>query len=321
MKRMNRKLIVLTIALLFAGLFQLKAQFDGMFTQYMFNEMFINPAYAGSKEAMSATLLHRQQWVSFPGRPITSSFSFHGPIVNGKMGLGISFLNEKVGALNRNLLYGSYAYRLKTSETGTLALGLMGGLDNQVNRFDQIKVTDVVGGAVDPNFSTNSMNLIGGNFGTGLYYSTKNYYAGLSIPRMLDNQVKQTWNASRTYMITSLDPKLFTYYFTAGGVYKVNEDLRLKGTAMLKMVKNAPLSLDVTASALIKETLWVGLAYRSNSALSLILGAQVNKQLLVSYSYDYGLNSIQKYSNGSHEIGLNYLFSYKSYKAITPRYF
>lgn len=321
MKKMKRKIVVLFTLLLVVCATNVKAQFDGMFTQYMFNEMFINPAYAGSKEAMSATLLHRQQWIGFPGRPVTTSFSFHGPIVNGKMGLGISFLNEKVGALNRNLLYGSYAYRLKTSATGTLALGLMGGLDNQVNRFDQIKVTDAVGGAIDPNFSTNSMNLTGGNFGTGLYYSTKSFYAGVSIPRMLDNQVKQSWNGSKTYMITSLDAKLFTYYLTAGGVYKVNEDVRVKGTAMLKVVRNAPLSLDVTASALIKETLWVGLAYRNRSALSLILGAQVNKQLLVSYSYDYGLNSIQKYSSGSHEIGLNYLFSYKSYKAITPRYF
>src|ERR1043165_6298996 len=93
-----------------------KAQFDAMFTQYMFNEMFINPAYAGSKEAMSATLLHRQQWVSFPGRPVTTSFSLHGPLMDNKMGLGLSVLTEKIGVLTRNLVYGTYAYRMKLKE-------------------------------------------------------------------------------------------------------------------------------------------------------------------------------------------------------------
>src|SRR3954471_22722293 len=98
-----------------------KAQYDAMFTQYMFNEMFINPAYAGSREAMSATLLHRQQWVNFAGRPVTTSFSLHGPLMDNKMGLGLSVLNESIGVLNRTLIYGSYAYRIKTSENGRLA--------------------------------------------------------------------------------------------------------------------------------------------------------------------------------------------------------
>src|ERR1043166_3844529 len=137
-----------------------KAQFDAMFTQYMFNEMFINPAYAGSKEAMSATMLHRQQWVSFPGRPVTTSFSVHGPLMGNKMGLGLSVLNEKVGVLTRNLIYGSYAYRLKVHESGTLAMGLMGGIDNQLNRFSAIKVSDVAGAPADPQFSSNVPSLM-----------------------------------------------------------------------------------------------------------------------------------------------------------------
>ena len=115
------------------------AQYDYMFTQYMFNETFINPAYAGSKEAMSASLLHRQQWVNFSGRPVTTSFNLHGPLMNNKMGLGFSILNEKIGVLNHNLAYVSYAYRLKVGEKSTLAFGLMGGLHNQVNKLNEIK--------------------------------------------------------------------------------------------------------------------------------------------------------------------------------------
>ena len=138
MKKIAIVAILITIAT--AG----KAQYDALFTQYMFNEMFINPAYAGSKEAMSATLLHRQQWVNFPGRPITTSFSLHGPLMQNKMGLGLSVLNEKIGVLNRNLVYVSYAYRLKTGDNGTLAFGLMGGIHNQLNKFSTLKTFQLI---------------------------------------------------------------------------------------------------------------------------------------------------------------------------------
>src|SRR3954470_3846100 len=115
-RMISRSAIMLVVCLLTAA--RTEAQYDAMFTQYMFNEMFINPAYAGSKEAMSATMLHRQQWVNFPGRPVTTSFSLHGPLLNNKMGVGLSVLSEKIGVLNRNLIYGSYAYRLKVHEGG-----------------------------------------------------------------------------------------------------------------------------------------------------------------------------------------------------------
>lgn len=296
------------------------AQYDAMFTQYMFNEMFINPAYAGSKEAMSATLLHRQQWVNFPGRPVTTSFSVHGPLMQNKMGLGLSVLSEKVGAMNRNLIYGSYAYRLKVDEKSNVAFGLMTGLDNQVNKFGSIKVSDVAGAPADPMFAQNTPNVMALNFGTGVYYSSTNYYVGLSIPRLLDNTSKLSYQGTEV-RVTRLSPALFTYYLTGGYVYKVNDDLRVKGTAMIKAVKNAPAQLDLGGSCLINEMIWAGLSYRSNSAMSVLLGMQVNKQFLVSYSYDYGLNKIQRYSQGSHEIVLNYLFAFKGKKISSPRYF
>jgi len=316
---MKIKTLAAAAALLFATN-GLKAQFDGMYTQYMFNEMFINPAYAGSKEAMSATLLHRQQWVNFPGRPITTSFALHGPLLDNKMGVGLSVLNEKVGVLNRNLIYGSYAYRIKVHENGTVAMGLMAGIDNQVNKFSTVRVSDDPNAIADPQFSQNSPNITAPNFGAGLYYNTKTFYAGLSIPRFVDNHLKLS-SGGATVKTTRLDASKFTYYLTLGNVFKVNDELKVKANAMVKAVKNSPVQLDIGANALIKEMIWAGLGYRSNSAMSLILGVQANKQLLVSYSYDYGLNKIQKYSQGSHEIVLNYLFSYKGKNIITPRYF
>jgi type IX secretion system PorP/SprF family membrane protein len=266
---------------------------------------------------MSATLLHRQQWVNFPGRPITTSFALHGPLMNNKMGLGLSVLNERIGVLNHNLVYASYAYRIKTGAASNLAFGLMGGIHNQVNKFNEIKVNN--DGTSDPNFS-NSASTIAPNFGTGIFFNTKTFYTGISVPRMIDDKVKFETNGAVT-LSTKIDPNSFHYYFTIGNIFTLSKDLKLKGQAMVKAVQNAPLQYDVNANFLIKELIWAGASYRNGSAVSGILGMQVNAQFLVSYAYDYNLNSIQKYSQGSHEIALNYLFSYKGKKVVTPRYF
>lgn len=294
------------------------AQFDNMFTQFMFNETFINPAYAGSREAMNATLLHRQQWVDFAGRPITTSFSLHGPLKNNKMGLGISVLNEKIGVLSHNLTYINYAYRLKTGEKSTLAFGLMGGIHNQMNKFSDIKANN--DGSVDPQFSQSNANTIAPNFGTGIYFNTQTFYAGLSVPRMINDKVKFGNNGS---METSakIEPQNFHYYLIVGNLFTLNSKLKLKGQAMVKAVQNSPLQYDLNANFLIVDRIWAGASYRNGSAVSAILGVQVSPQFLVSYAFDYTLNSIQKYSQGSHEIVLNYLFSYRSKKVVTPRFF
>lgn len=317
MKTINKIRVIYSVAVaLFATQF-CNAQFDHQFTQFMFNEMFINPAYAGSKEAMSATLLHRQQWVNFPGRPVTTSFSLHGPLMENKMGLGLSVLNERIGVLNRNLIYASYAYRIKTGEKGTLAFGLMGGVHNQLNKFSDVKTNN--DGSTDPQFAGN-VSTLAPNFGTGIYFNTKTFYTGISVPRMVNDRVKFATNGA-VELNTQIEPDKFHYYFTIGNVFTLSKDLKLKGQAMVKAVQNSPIQYDVNANFFIKEMIWAGLSYRNGSAASAIIGVQINPQLLVSYAYDYNLNSIQKYSQGSHEIALNYLFAYKGKKVVTPRYF
>ncbi len=310
-----KKSILITIITLLSSLTAI-AQYDAMFTQYMFNEMYINPAYAGSKEAMSTTLAHRQQWVNFPGRPITTSFTLHGPLADGKMGLGISFLNEKIGKLNRNLAYLNYAYRIKVSEKGKLSFGLMAGMHNQVNKLSELKATE--GG--DIQISQNTPSIFTPNFGAGIYYYTNTFYAGLSIPRMIDDSYVFD-GKGELQKSTRINPTTFHYYLTVGNVFTINEDLKVKPQAMVKLVQNAPLQYDVNANFLIKNKIWAGVSYRSSSDISALLGLQVNNQFAVNYSYDYSLSKIQKYSQGSHEIVLSYLFAFKQQKVITPRYF
>lgn len=310
-----KKSIFLLIAVIFSSI-SVKAQYDAMFTQYMFNEMYINPAYTGSKEAMAVNLTHRQQWVNFPGRPITTSFTLHGPLANDKMGLGISVLNEQIGKLTRNLLYLNYAYRVKVGEKGKLSFGLMGGFHNQVNKLSELKATETG----DIQVSQNTPSIMSPNFGAGIYYYTNKFYAGISVPRMVDD----TYLFSATGDVIKsnrLNASKFHYYFTIGNVFEVNEDLKIKPQAMVKMVSNAPLQYDLNVNVLIKNKVWVGVSYRSAADISALLGLQVTQQFLVNYSYDYALTKIQTYSQGSHEITLGYLFSYKQHKVVTPRYF
>ena len=310
-----KKTIIILISVIFIST-ATKAQYDAMFTQYMFNEMYINPAYTGSKEAMAINLTHRQQWVNFPGRPLTTSFTVHGPLSNNKMGLGISVLNEQIGKLSRNLVYLNYAYRVKIGENGHLSFGIMGGIHNQVNKLSELKPTEIG----DAQISQNTPNLISPNFGSGIYYYTKKFYVGISIPRMIDDSY--LFNSTGGIIkSTKIDPNKFHYYFTIGNVFDVNENLKIKPQAMLKMVQNAPIQYDLNVNFLIKNKIWAGVSYRSGADISALIGVQVNSQFLVNYSYDYALTKIQKYSQGSHEITLGYLFSYKQRKVVTPRYF
>jgi type IX secretion system PorP/SprF family membrane protein len=316
MRKISLKITGLVLFIVLVLSKNTSAQYDAMFTQYMFNEMFINPAYAGSKEAMSVNLLHRQQWMNFPGRPITTTFSVHGPLMNKKMGVGLSVLNEQIGKLNRNIVYLDYAYRIKAGDNGTLSFGLMAGIHNQVNKLSELKASE----NGDIQISQNTPSMISPNFGAGLYYLNKNFYAGLSIPRMVDDGYM--FNSSGSIVKnTSFSAKKFHYYLTAGYVYEINDDVKLKPQAMIKVVQNAPLQYDININALLKNFIWAGLGYRSNSNIAAIVGVQINPQFLVSYSYDYGTTKIQKYSQGSHEIALSYLFAYKNQKVITPRYF
>lgn len=314
LNNMKKSILLLIITLAFGNI--LNAQYDAMFTQYMFNEMYINPAYAGSKEAMAANLTHRQQWVSFPGRPITSSFTLHGPLANNKMGIGISLLNEQIGKLNRNLLYINYAYRIKTGKKSQLSFGLMAGIHNQVNKFSELKPTE----SGDIQLSNNTPSLTSPNFGTGIYYYTDKFYAGISIPRMIDDNY--LFNANGTIIKNyHLKPSLFHYYLTVGRVFDINDNIKCKPQTMIKLVQNAPIQYDFNLNFLINNKIWTGISYRSKADISALIGLQVNPQLLINYSYDYSISNIQKYSQGSHEFTLAYLFAFKNRKIVTPRYF
>jgi type IX secretion system PorP/SprF family membrane protein len=234
------------------------------------------------------------------------------------MGLGLSVLTEKFGVTNRNLAYISYAYRIVTGKKSSLRLGLQAGLHNQVQRFSELKTNN--DGSIDPLVMQNTPALNSVNFGAGAYYSTPTFYAGLSVPRMIDDQVRVN-SAGDAASGSSIGGQAMHYYFTLGNMFRLSEDLGLKAQAMMKSVKGAPAQLDVNANFLICKTVWLGAGYRNNAAVTAFLGLQPNPRFFIGYSYDYDLGGLQKYTNGSHEIVLSYLFYHDLKKVLSPRYF
>lgn len=312
-KYLKRSALLLTAALSLL-LTQAHAQFEPQFTQYMFNEMFINPAYAGSRDNIAMTAVYRNQWVGIDGAPVTQTFSGHAPLKNKKIGLGISLMNEEIGVTHDMAIFTNYAYRIPVRNDAVLSMGLQAGLINHQEKLLEIKTQD--GG--DVSFSSNTPRLLLPNAGFGVYYFTKKYYAGLSIPRLLENKIDPTNNGK---VSNEVHMSYWHYYLMGGYVHDLTEDIKLKPTMMIKAVSGAPLEADIGIHALLKETLWIGVSYRTKDSWAAIAGFQINRQLRVGYSYDYTITDLRQFNSGTHEITLGYDLSFDKNKIITPRYF
>jgi len=292
------------------------AQFDAMFTQYVNNEMFINPAYTGSKEGLCVTALHRQQWVSFEGRPVTTTLTMHSPIGNNNMGLGLSLLDERIGVTKRNIIYLSYAYKIQLNTKSHLAFGIMGGVHIQSDNYADV-LTDQNN---DPWFSQNVHNRTSPNFGFGVNYYTDKFFAGIAIPRLLDDKIGYN-DLGKPFTNLNLEPASFHYFLTIGRVCTVNDNFLIRPTVMVKAVKYAPIEFDINVSTLINQHLWLGASYRSKADICANLGLQLGPRYLISYSYDYTSSALNKVTTGSHEIVLSALIGYKGKKISSNRYF
>lgn len=302
------------ILILSAITFRASAQHEPMFTQYMFQETFINPAYAGSHDGLAANALYRNQWTGLSGSPKTETFSIHGPVKSRKIGLGLAVLNESIGVSKQLVLNVDFAYRIVMPRS-VLAFGLQGGFVNDEENYTRVE-TNTPG---DLQFSQDVRKYFLPNAGFGIYYNTKKFYAGLSIPRLLENKI----DASRPEAVVRNigNPSIWHYYLSTGYVFKLNDYIKYKPSLMIKMVQNAPLEADANMNFLFNEVLWLGASYRTGDAVSGIIGVQISKQLCIRYSYDYTTSALQNYNNGSHEVSIAYEFGSKAHKIVSPRYF
>lgn len=293
----------------------LKAQQDPMFTHYMFNTLAINPAYAGSRDALTVSFLHRTQWVGFDGAPTTQTLTMHSPLFIKNAGIGLSVINDKIGPTNNTSFYADFSYRIRITQRSQLAFGLKGGLNVMRNKLSDLQLEDQQDQAFEKNIQSDLLP----NFGFGLYYFTDKYYIGVSIPKLLENNFKENSVSGST----NLGGEEKHYFLIAGYLYKINEDFKLKPTTFLKVTSAAPMEVDLSAQILYKDRIWLGAMYRTGDACGVLLGAYITPRLAVGYSYDWSfVNRTFKYNGGSHEIMLQYDFFFKEAQKIrSPRYF
>lgn len=311
MKLVKFNLIVFMLFNFWTGVAQQLPQF----TQYMYNTISINPAYAGSRETLSIVGLHRSQWVGLEGGPTTQTLSVHTPLRNEKIGLGLSFIKDELGYENFNYLYGDFSYTINLTEKTKLAFGMKAGFTHY--NIDQSLLTDpsIVN---DPYFNDVS-NRWSPNIGAGFYLHSNKWYLGLSAPRILNSDYNKGESGSVDYV--SLER--VSYYFTGGYVFDLSEDVKFKPAALLKATNGAPLSFDLTANFLFSEKLWLGASYRINesaAALGGIADFQISKQLRIGYAYEYPLSDLRPYTSGTHEVLLMFEL-FKSKRIKSPRYF
>ncbi|MEZ7507328.1 type IX secretion system membrane protein PorP/SprF [Flavobacterium sp. Arc2] len=302
---MKRIIIIFTLAFTSLASF---AQQDAQYTQYMYNTININPAYAGSRGAMSIFALHRTQWVGLDGAPVTNAVSINTPLNNSNLGLGLSLVNDKIGPTQENTFSADISYTVPTSETNKLSFGIKATAN--VFNLDASKLNPQIS---DPTLHDYG-NKFTPNIGAGIYWHSDKAYVGLSVPNFIatnrydDNEV-------------AIFKEKINYYLIAGYVFDLSYNLKFKPALLTKLVEGAPLQVDVSGNFMLNDKFSLGLAYRWSAAVSAMAGFQVSDAIYIGYGYDFETTKLQNYNSGSHEIFFRYEL-FKNNKRITsPRFF
>jgi len=299
---------ILFLVLLFTGIV-CYAQQDAQFTQYMYNTIVINPAYAGSRGAMSIFALHRTQWVGLDGAPVTNTFSVNTPIENSKIGIGVSLLNDKIGPTNENNLSADISYTIHTSETFKLSFGIKATAN--IFNLDITKLNPV--DQEDPQFH-NLSNVISPNFGAGVYFHSDKTYVGFSVPNFIEKKLYDD-NSVSVYKQKA------NYYLIAGHVFDLSSSVKFKPSILSKMVMGAPFQTDFSANFLFNEKFVLGASYRWNGTVSAMAGFKISDQLYIGYGYDLETTKLANYNSGSHEIFLRFELMNNYKRVMSPRFF
>lgn len=284
------------------------SQQDAQYTQYMYNTVNINPAYAGSRELLSVFLLHRNQWVGLDGAPVTNNVAINTPLGDTNFGLGISIVNDKIGPTTENTISADLAYFISVSQNYKLSVGIKGTANLFNLEVNKLNIRD----QNDPQFQNLKSNFTP-NLGAGLYlFSEKNYF-GISVP----NAFETTHYNDNSIAITK---EKMHYYIIGGHVFDITEKLKFKPAFLSKIVEGAALQLDVTANFLINDKLTLGAAYRLDAAISGLVGFQISDAWFIGYGYDRETTKLSNYNSGSHEIFLRYEV-FTTNRISSPRFF
>jgi len=301
------KTIIYTIVLLFTTIVSL-AQQDAQFTQYMYNTININPAYAGSRGALSIFALHRAQWVGLNGAPVTNALSVNTPLKNSRVGLGLTIINDKIGPVQENMISGDFSYTIPTSDQVSLSFGIKA----TANLFD-LDVAKLNPVDDDPALHDYN-NKFSPNIGVGVYLHSQNAYVGLSVPNFIET------NRYDDNEVAIFKEKI-NYYLIAGYILDLNSTLKFKPALLTKLVEGAPLQVDLSGALMFNEKLTIGLSYRWSAAVSAMVGFQISDAIYIGYGYDLETTRLDNYNSGSHEIFLRYELFKNNDKITTQRFF
>ena len=305
------KKIVTLVFVLISGLSY--AQQDAQFSNYMYNTLSFNPAYAGSRGTTSIYLSQRKQWVGLEGAPSTNSLSYHSPLGSSNVGIGLSLLNDAIGPVEENLISLDISYSIQTSYDSQLAFGLRASAHMLNVDFTQLNIfnpSDVLA-------QSNINNRVSPNIGFGMFWYSDKSYVGFSIPNLLEtSHINKGLNSS----VSSISKERLHYHFTAGHVFNISQDILFKPAILTKIVSGTPFQLDLSSNFQIYDKFTIGASYRLDAAVSFLGGFQINRNWLLGYAYDFDTNNLSTYNSGSHEVFLRYEI-FRSNRVRSPRFF
>jgi type IX secretion system PorP/SprF family membrane protein len=287
-----------------------QAQQDPGYTQYMYNTLTVNSAYAGSTGALEATLLHRSQWIGIDGAPKTQAFTIHTPLANESVGLGFSAVNDKIGPSDELYLEGNFSYTIPVSYDKKLSFGIKAGARMLNVDWTKGRYYD----PVDALLNNNINNQFKPSLGAGVLLHTDKWYVGASVPTFIKSNYYDD-------VQEAIDYNQLHYYFMGGYVFDFSDNLKFKPAFLVKAVSGAPLTADISANFLLQEKVTLGASYRLDDSVSVLAGFQLSNSFFVGYSYDYTVTDLNKYNDGSHEIILRFQLQKKVKQIKSPRFF
>lgn len=303
-----KKFSLLLILILILGFQDMSAQQDPQYTQYMYNMNVVNPAYAGNKESLSLTALYRKQWSGLDGAPETITFSAHSPI-SDKVGLGLSAIKDELGPIEETNVFVDFSYTLRVGDRAKLALGIKAGAT-----FHDVGLTSLE--LQDPNdpFFSQDVNETFPNIGAGAFFYTDNFYFGASVPNFL----------SSTHLDENglkFGSETEHFFVTSGYVFQINDNFKLKPSAMVKSAFDSPISFDANLNALFFDKFEIGASYRLDDSFSGLVGFQVTENIRIGYAYDSIVSDLDVVTSASHEVILTFDLFFNKRVLRSPRFF
>ena len=302
MKRIIKSFILLLIPLSLSG------QLAPVTSQYVLNPLSINPAYAGNRGALNIAAFYRRQWTGIAGAPETMTLSADAPFLDSKLGLGFIITNDKIGVTKETHFLTNYSYKI-SMDKGNLSLGLGAGLMTTNTAWSDLVVLD----PGDENFLNNSRVFVVPDFSFGVYYSYQNYFAGLSVPKLLGYK----FDFDKNKYTIMFNPGQYDYLLNVGYVYSLSKKIKLFPSTLVTISPKEKLLVDLNAYVSLNDRIWAGLSYRNKRSLGVLFQFAVNNQFRIAYTYDIDFGTLGHYSNGSHEIMIRYEFHYKV-DAVSP---